>query len=126
MKYHVDWEKLRITINKSLEEMRYRDVGDWRSDKNVIEVLDISEPDKTLVVIHELVEWIICGMLGKPEQEVFEEDVKGEKSEEYKIAHQCAIEVEKLICKVVGIDFDEYDRRIEDKVRIRETEKRGK
>jgi hypothetical protein len=113
-----------ITIDPS--ENRYGTVGDWifaeNGDLLVTTTRCGNKDTELLVALHELVEAYLCQRDGIDEEIVSAWDIAHPDAEEpaevegspYFNQHACAIEVEKVICKHLGIDWEEHQQRVAD------------
>ena len=112
------------------EQHRYETVGDWKvADGKLSEVLaSTMQPEdySFLVALHELVEGWLCVKRGITDEavttfdEAYEEKRQdGDTSEPgndpaapYYREHQFATQIEKLMAKELGVDWDEYDEMV--------------
>jgi len=113
-----------ITIDPS--ENRYGTVGDWifanNGDLLVTTTRCGNKDTELLVAVHELVEAYLCRRDGIDEEVVSAWDIAHPDAEEpaevegspYFNHHACAIEVEKVICKYLNIDWEEHQQRVAD------------
>jgi hypothetical protein len=106
------------------EQQRYDTVGDWQGNarKAKIRVSETGTPEFNLcVAIHEVVEWYLCTRAGITDAAVDRFDMQysgpGEPGDAadcpYRKQHQAATEVEKVVARVLGINWDVYDKTIE-------------
>lgn len=111
---------------------RYPTVGDWWIDDDGTWQIRVSEPPETstlfpekfafLVALHELVEMAMCRSHGITGEEIdsFDKHFAGEgepgddKNAPYHFEHRIATGVEVIIAAQLGVDWNEYDRAIED------------
>lgn len=113
-------------------EQRYDTVGDWWIDADGTWQLRVSElptkhalfPEKFafLVAFHELIEMALCTAAGITPQAVdhFDLDYAGEHDEPgdddeapYHQQHQIATGLERTMAALLGVDWSEYERAIE-------------
>ena len=82
--------------------MRYVTTGDWEivGDLVSITVADYGMRDNNafLVALHELVESFVCNNDGIKEKQVSDESTQ----------HMIALDVERIVCNAIGIDWDEH------------------
>ena len=104
---------------------RYNTVGDWLGNKlnRFITVSELGDPDMELcIAIHEIVEQALCIKRGISEESVANFDLAykgyGEPGDEinapYHREHTYATAIEMSLAKELGIDLQEYERRIEE------------
>jgi len=113
-----------ITIDPS--ENRYGTVGDWifanNGDLLVTTTRCGNKDTEFLVSTHEMIEAYLCQRDGIDEEVVSNWDIAHPDADEpaevegspYFNHHACAIEVEKVICKHLNIDWDEHQQRVAD------------
>lgn len=111
------------------KDQRYPTVGDWTFiDCDLyIKISDLGRPKfNSCIVIHEIIEAILCRHARITEQEVDEfdfhfEEARGEKDNSepgdspdapYHEQHKVATEIEKIFAKALGVDWDEYSKRV--------------
>lgn len=103
---------------RTKKRMRYDTLGDWPNYDNIL-VAEMGNEDYELAVgIHELIEAHLCKRNGITPEQVDEFDMKWEVNTEpgdepeapYAKEHAAATEVEKAVCKALGIDWDTYDQ----------------
>lgn len=112
------------------EEQRYPTVGDYWEENGIEEfrVSKTTEDYEFLVLIHEMVEWYITQKRGILEQDITNFDLMFEKEREqglwkdeepgfdprspYIKEHTFATEIEKKIAEELGVDWDLYDKTI--------------
>ena len=106
------------------DEQRYDTVGDYFSGTTA-EHFRISEMPaevyEHLILIHELIEWIICQHRGISNRAIdnFDMDWKGEgepgddSDAPYYRAHQIASAVERLLAAELGVDWKLYEAAVE-------------
>src|SRR5208337_252360 len=110
------------------KDQRYETVGDWQplmGPNLLITVSDLGNPKmNALVAIHELIEALLC-KFNDPEitTEIVDSfdmshenlDEPGESSEApYHLQHTRATIIEKLLSDWLKIDWDEYEKRIQE------------
>lgn len=116
-------EKSMIHID-FVSEMRYDTIGDWRflGDDLVIEVFDLkNEKYNLLIVVHELVEAMLCKFAGVTTEQVDKWDMnfkgEGEPGDDprapYHCQHWTAMVVEQVLAGIMGVDWSEYNDFIE-------------
>jgi len=103
--------------------MRYKTLGDWKENGEVV-VADLNNEDyQFLVYLHEICEWYICKKQGITEEEVnkfdieFERNRKPDNDEEpgdqatapYHQPHVFASIIERLVAKELGIEWGKYE-----------------
>lgn len=125
---------MKITIEVIPNEKHlYPTVGDWRFDAwgdLQIKVSKMSdERYEQLVAIHELIETLLCKIRGIKEEDVSAFDVMFEKERDegkhsedeepgfddrapYKKEHSFATEIEKMIAKEMGVDWEKYNKEV--------------
>jgi hypothetical protein len=112
------------------EKQRYNTVGDyWRDEDGVwhFQVSDAKNPDfEFLVFIHELVEWYRTekGCIPEPAISEFDEQFEEETRQgmhalddepgddpraPYYKEHQIATGFERMMCAILGVDWDQYE-----------------
>lgn len=113
------------------KHQRYETCGDWSLYRDSVQVTVSQMGDwryEALVAVHELVEALICRHRGISEFEVtrfdkaFEAQRKdGDKSEPgddpaspYRREHQFATRVEKMLAEELAVDWNAYERAIEE------------
>lgn len=117
---------MKITIDAiPFHQMRYATAGDWLSDGAgaiTIQVADLGDWRMNLLVgIHELVETALCDVRGIAEPDVKAFDKAHLDSDDpgslpdapYHKEHVFAEAVEKWVATELGVDWDEYSRRVE-------------
>lgn len=130
-----------IVVKKVLyNQQRYPTCGDWWFDPEdmggTLQIkVAITGDDKydTLVAIHEIVEAILCKSRGISESDVTAFDTQYEADRDkglhnpsqepgddynapYYKEHQVATKVEKIIAEELGVNWDHYDKTIQDLV----------
>ena len=105
-------------------KQRYPTVGDWifngLGDLNM-KISDMGNPKYELMVaIHEMIEAYLCRERGISEESVtaFDTSEYGLKLEDpgsdpkapYHKEHMFALEIEKMLCKEFGLDWDKYEQ----------------
>lgn len=116
------------TIPHSIQ--RYNSVGDYWYDEEgtlQIRVSDLSNKKlETLIAIHEFIEQSLTEWKGLPEQEITDFDIDFENKRiegnldepgfdpdaPYKLEHYFATSVELGMCALAGIDWKEYEQKI--------------
>ena len=106
------------------KEQRYDTCGDyWLTKKGdwEIRVSDMGEDYEFLVLVHELIEFYLTQKRGIAEEDITYFDThEGKDSEEpglmkyapYHREHVFADKIERMVCKELGLDWDEYDKAI--------------
>lgn len=99
--------------------MRYVTTGDWEiaGDLVSVTVADYGMRDNNafLVALHELVESFVCNNDGIKEKQVSDESTQ----------HMIALDVERIVCNAIGIDWDEHKnwgQRAKDQVELWQSE----
>ena len=118
---------LPIIVSKTIKhkEQRYDTAGDYITNKDGIDVYNISELKKgwraeLAVLIHEMVEYQLCKEKGIKEEEIskfdtqdvepkYEDDPGMSPKAPYHKEHLTATKIEKYVIKTLGLDFKEYD-----------------
>ena len=105
-------------------KQRYPTVGDWMfdglGDLNM-KISDMGNPDyEFMVAIHEACEAWLCRKRGISEESVtaFDtseygltlEDPGSDPKAPYYKEHMMALEIEKILCKEMGLNWDEYEK----------------
>jgi hypothetical protein len=106
---------------------RYETVGDWVRNEDgdlIIKVSDLGDSRMNhCVMIHELVEALLCDARGIPEKSVTEFDLAFEKARPannfdepgdspnapYRKEHFAATTIERLLAQELGLDWKEYE-----------------
>lgn len=109
------------------DKQRYPTVGDWQFNDLGALIMKISEmnnPDyEFMVAIHEAVEAWICRYRGITAEKVDAWDMgEGKDMEDpgshpdcpYHREHMLAIEIERMLCIEMGLDWDAYERKLAD------------
>lgn len=118
-------------------QQRYPTVGDWFAVARVqhFRVSKMTDPRYCwLVFLHEIIEWTICRLKKIRIRDIDRFDVAYEKARKsgrapcgcriddepgndvhapYREAHQVATQCERLIAKVLGVEWGDYDRAVE-------------
>lgn len=108
-------------------KQRYETVGDWQYDE-VTDTLNIRVSDmgnwryEAMVGIHEAIEAILCRDKSVSEKDVDEFDMNfdgegepgNDPSAPYFSQHQAATTVEKLMCNFMDLNWDHYDKTVEE------------
>lgn len=113
-----------IAINTK-SKLRYVTAGDYYdySGVTMIEVMQQKNEDyEMLIAVHELVECYLTKKAGIPEPDIikFDMEFKGdtepgdEKNAPYHKQHKQATKIEKMFCKMLGIDWETYNNEIID------------
>lgn len=104
---------------------RYDSAGDYWTDINKIDQYRISKLPQgwraeLAVFIHEMVEYQLCKEAGIKEKDITKFDIKSGHSDPgtlkdapYHKQHMEATKIEKLVIKLLGCDWDEYDKSFE-------------
>ena len=106
-------------------QQRYDTAGDWYFEGGVlkIKVSDLgNEPQEFCVALHELVEVMLCKHRGVTQEEVDAFDLAfsgpGEPGDDlcapYFREHQFSMGMERLYASQVGLNWSEYERRLEE------------
>ncbi len=104
---------------------RYPTCGDWTNENGVLRVKVSELPDwryEALVAIHEIVEATLCRADGvTPEQvDAFDMAFKGDSEPgddpqaPYRRQHLMATAIEKMLAAALGVDWQAYERAIEE------------
>lgn len=111
-------------------EQKYATVGDYETDENGVLQIRVSEMGdffyNGMVAAHELIEWLLCKKAGITEQEITNFDLKFESERTegnldepgfspnapYIKQHSFATSVELGMCAMAGVDFMEYDKKV--------------
>lgn len=114
------------------EDQAYETIGNWFRDEHGWHIIVSDLGDwryELLVAIHELVEMAACIIMGIPDEDVTNFDlqfeaarVRGEVTGEpgdaplspYRLQHRMAETVERLVAFPLGVDWFDYEQRIED------------
>ena len=103
---------------------RYDTCGDWGTFDNHITYIHVSDMGNMdyewLVMIHEIVEAVLCQKRGITDEEVtlFDEAYKGDgepgddPKAPYRREHQFASRIEKMMAKELGVDWETYDEAV--------------
>lgn len=103
---------------------RYPTAGDYWENREALQirVSQLGDPlMERLVAIHELIEWTLCEAKGILEKDIraFDEahpdadDPGSLPDAPYRFQHKFAEAVERTIAEELGVDWDEYSRRVE-------------
>lgn len=115
-------------------EQRYPTCGDYWQDEDGVWQFRVSRMGnlfyEVLVLVHELVEWAMCEVIGISVSEIdrfdkmFEEErAAGKWTDEepgdderapYRYQHQCATKVERLAAEFFKVDWGTYSRSVEE------------
>lgn len=105
---------------------RYPTVGDWYFKHQNILKINVSEFEQRdyefLIMVHELIEAYLCLVRGVSEEEVdkFDKTFKGlgeagnDPAAPYHKEHLFATSIEKLLAAELEMDWEEYDKFIDD------------
>ena len=100
-------------------------VGDWYD--NTVEAAEHDDPRATLaVIVHELIEYVLCAMNGISAAEVDEEDWKmlcGKKKYNqlcYWRFHLKALAVERAVINALGLSWPQHEKLVEKAYRKQE------
>ena len=125
-------------------QQRYDSVGDWwwSDDENLeIRVSDLGNwKMEQLVAMHEYLEALICNKSGITEKKITAFDLKYEKDRKrgkytleqepgddpdapYHIEHFCATTMERINCLLLGVNWDEYNQKVNSLVYDPKTDK---
>lgn len=109
---------------------RYETVGDYWEDENGVLQVRVSDMGnefyEQMVICHELIEWFLCKKAGITEKEITDFDLKFESERQsgnldepgfspdapYVKQHSFATSVELGMCAIAGVDFIEYDKKV--------------
>jgi hypothetical protein len=107
-------------------EQRYPTVGDWYwDDRHEIMTIRVSKSEDwhtdLLVIVHELVEAILCECSGVSQKYVDAFDMSHLDSDEpgdepdapYRDQHCFAMAVERMMCAAMGVSWKEHEARLE-------------
>lgn len=101
-----------------IEKNRYLDVGDWAGD--YAHAVRHPDPRSTAaVLVHEIVEKLLCDYYGITAEQVDKDDaliLKGRKKVQqcsYYRHHRTATKIERIICKALGIDWRDHERNVD-------------
>jgi hypothetical protein len=126
---------MQITIETiSHLSQRYNTVGDWQWDKEGNLKIRVSETPSTgpfgslIIGVHELVEAILCQRRGITTEMVDEFDLGYDAESDVepgdnvecpcKAEHCFATGIERLLCSGLDVDWEPYEREIEDLTRL--------
>jgi hypothetical protein len=116
------------TIPHNLQN--YPTVGDYWTDENGVLQIRVSEMNdffyNGMVMVHELIEWLLCRKAGITEKKITDFDLKFEIERQegnldepgfapnapYIKQHSFATSVELGMCAMAGVDFMEYDKKV--------------
>ena len=119
------------------KEQRYNTVGDWQYDlEDDLLKITVSEgldsPMRDLIVIHELVEALLCFNSGVTQQEVDEFDMKSKEPEPgsnfrapYYRQHKVAGIVEQICAFEMDVDWLDYEKAVFDTWNRSKSKKHG-
>lgn len=103
---------------------RYPTIGDYfpHGGTNLIFVSELGNKDyEFLVAIHELVEMYLCQKHGIKESDITAFDIAHQdidpglsKEAPYHKEHMAALKVEKMIAKELKVDWNKYEKRLEE------------
>jgi len=113
---------MKITLSTiTPDEALYSTVGDWRFNGDNLNITTASHlPSKhyeRLILLHELVEAMICDARGIPEQAVTDFDIQHPELAEpgdsleapYNNAHFTAMSVERMVASAMGVSWHQHD-----------------
>ncbi len=110
-------------------EQRYNTVGDYQTAAGATEVRISKLGDEkmeTLVAMHELVELLLCKFAGVTDKQIDEFDFAfdgrspgDDPTAPYHRQHIIATEIEKIMARELGVNWEEYDARITEVMRNR-------
>lgn len=94
---------------------KYVDAGDWTNQfVGVIQHEDLRS--EMAVLLHEVVEMMLCRYYGIPYQEVDRDDLaviagtKKLRQCRYHKHHKTALKIERVFCEALGLSWHEHDR----------------
>ena len=106
------------------KHQRYNTIGDWFDGEKgtFINVSELANRDyEFLIMIHEMIEAYICRRTGVTQKEVDKFDFKSKDDEPgdnpkapYHAAHMFASAIERLIACNFGINWQQYEKKIEE------------
>lgn len=101
-----------------VEKNRYLDVGDW--NEGCVHAVRHPDPrSAAAVLVHEVIEKLLCDYYGITAEQVDRDDaliLKGKKKVQqcsYYRHHRTATKVERIICKAFGLDWREHERNVD-------------
>lgn len=112
------------------DQQSYETVGNYWTDENGVLQIRVSEMNdffhEGMVMAHELIEWLLCKKAGITEKEITDFDLKFESARvegnldepgfspdaPYIKQHSFATSVELGMCAMAGVDFMEYDKKV--------------
>jgi hypothetical protein len=114
---------MKITLKTQAPEMlRYPTTGDWQFNEDghlhvTVAVHEKNDRSAFLVALHEMVEAFLCNEAGIEEESVSEWDIAHPELAEpgdhqdapYHKQHEVALEVEKLVARALGRDWDDHE-----------------
>ena len=114
--------QIKVTIRPA-EVIRHNNIGDYYIDKEGARCFEIGDTSfdisNLLILVHELVEYILIDHAGIPISAVdkFDKESKDDEPGDNPLApyheqHKTAMDVEKMICEKIGLDWDEHEKRI--------------
>jgi hypothetical protein len=118
-KYSPDFTKLQITYSSKIQKGW---AGDWNIRTNTIKVhRGLTNVDKCGVMAHEFIEMMVTVLMGIPgyPHSDYRQKIHGEKNQ---MAHDYANKVEREILEMIGVDWDEHEKRV-DKIRYKKYER---
>ena len=119
-----------LQVANTLSEIRAKQAGDWQFEPHhniIVTSLDVGDwKYNYLIMIHELIESLLCMVRGISEEDVTDFDVafeterdQGKHSSEdeagddprapYREPHGFASIIERLVAREIGIRWDEYE-----------------
>lgn len=113
------------------EKQRYATLGDYWTvpgtvDMDIYKVSDMkNEAYHVAILVHELVEYELCKKVGITEEDITEfdkwfeaEGLEGEPGDHlrspYRKQHRAATEVENMVIKAFGLEWDDYEKACEE------------
>ena len=106
-------------ICRQVFENRYLDVGDW-GDDYVHAVSHLDPRSTAAVLVHEIVEKLLCDHFGITPQEVDRDDamiLKGKKKLyecRYYRHHRTATRIERELCKAMKLDWKRHEKNVDE------------
>lgn len=113
------------------EEQRYPTVGDYVGDPHQRLYVSVSHMEdcykEFLVALHEQIEYFLCRMRGIKEEDITNFDLEYEARREaddktsepgdselapYRREHIFATQIEKLVCRELGLNWEEYEKTV--------------
>lgn len=113
-----------IIETKPFDQMRYATAGDYWDEPDgskVIQIADVGDWRMNLLIaLHELIEFSLCEQKGIPEPDIKtwdeahpDDDPGALKDAPYHRQHMFAEGIERLVALELGVNWEEYDDRVE-------------